>query len=356
MPIYSYLFAYSFPIIALLSLSFGGWTLWILPMLAFVLIPILELRLQGDYVSRSTTAEQELPFDFEPLNLDWLLFALLPFQIAVIFFLGYQLEHNAWDIAEITGAIFSAGICLGVISINVAHELGHRNEQKYQRMAKGFLLTTLYLHFIIEHNFGHHRYVATPKDAASAPKGMNLYVFLCRSIWKSWISAWKIEEGRRQRKNLPWWHNQMWGFQSLQVGLLGIFAVLFSIKVMLCFVVASLVGILLLETINYVEHYGLQRNLRSNGAYEPVQPKHSWNAEHLMGRMLLFELTRHSDHHAHPKRKFQQLRYFEDAAQLPYGYAMMVLIAWCPPLWFAIMNPHHSSEMQRLIELEKKYA
>ena len=114
--------------------------------------------------------------------------------------------------------------------------------------------------------------------------------------------------------------------------------ILFGSVAMLSFVMSAIIGFLLLETINYIEHYGLQRSLRPNGKFERVQPHHSWNCNRSIGRLLLFELTRHSDHHAHAKRPYQTLRHFDTAPQLPVGYPAMILLSLVPPLWFFVMD------------------
>ena len=100
----------------------------------------------------------------------------------------------------------------------------------------------------------------------------------------------------------------------------------------------SLVAISLLELVNYIEHYGLQRRKESKDRYEPVRPAHSWNAAHRLTNYLLFNLQRHPDHHNNPGRRYQILRHFDESPQLPAGYAAMVLLALCPPLWFRVMN------------------
>jgi len=142
--------------------------------------------------------------------------------------------------------------------------------------------------------------------------------------------------------------NQMLRFQVTQ-GICILAALLFfGPLATLGWIIAATIGFLLLETVNYVEHYGLSRNKMANGRYERTRPAHSWNSNHPLGRLLLFELTRHSDHHAYPGRKYPALRHFDTSPQLPTGYPGMILLALLPPLWFQIMNPHVEHEMTRL--------
>ena len=106
----------------------------------------------------------------------------------------------------------------------------------------------------------------------------------------------------------------------------------------LLFGLQSLWALVLLEIINYVEHYGLQRR-RVGGRWEPVREEHSWNADFTVSNWVLFNLQLHSDHHARMNKPFEQLRTIADAPQLPAGYPAMVLLALVPPLWFAVMDP-----------------
>ena len=101
---------------------------------------------------------------------------------------------------------------------------------------------------------------------------------------------------------------------------------------------AGVVGLLLLETINYIEHYGLIRQLNDNGRYERVDVIHSWNSNHIIGRIVLYELTRHSDHHFKASKKYQILENKKESPQLPFGYPTSILLSLVPPLWFWIMN------------------
>jgi alkane 1-monooxygenase len=120
---------------------------------------------------------------------------------------------------------------------------------------------------------------------------------------------------------------------------MGMIAFFFGGTILLYFLAAATCGFLLLETVNYIEHYGLAREKMSSGGYEAVKPHHSWNSDHLLGRLLLFELSRHSDHHYRAARKYQVLRHMEPSPQMPTGYPGMMVLAMVPPLWFAVMNP-----------------
>jgi alkane 1-monooxygenase len=162
-----------------------------------------------------------------------------------------------------------------------------------------------------------------------------------RSITKSWLDAWKIERDRLEREGRPFWSpaNEMLRFQVYQISWLIFVFILFGPKGLLGAVAVALIGVLLLETVNYLEHYGLRRRLLASGHYEPVTPAHSWNSDHALGRIFLYELTRHSDHHYKATRKYQILRHLDQSPQLPFGYPTSLLLSLVPPLWFSLMNP-----------------
>jgi alkane 1-monooxygenase len=173
---------------------------------------------------------------------------------------------------------------------------------------------------------GHHKNVATPEDASTARYGEVLYAFWLRSIVGVWQTAWRLKPGLMALL-----------FSAEVLMLLGIW--MSAPLAFVPFLLASLMGILLLETVNYIEHYGLLRAKVSEFRYENAQPIHSWNSNHPLGRFMLFELTRHSDHHAHPHKPYPVLDHFDEAPQMPAGYPAMMVLAAIPPIWFRVMNP-----------------
>src|SRR4029078_9547004 len=209
-----------------------------------------------------------------------------------------------------------------------------------QFLAKSLLLTSLYMHFFIEHNKGHHKRVATPEDPSSARFGEMLYAFFYRSIVFSYLSAWKIAGRDTRKKGHRGFsiYNEMVIFQLIQFAFIAGIFLAFGWLTTICFLVAATQGILLLETVNYIEHYGLQRAQIAEGKYERAMPEHSWNSNHVIGRVMLFELSRHSDHHYLASRKYQVLRHHEHSPQMPTGYPGMMLLAMVPPAWFSVMN------------------
>lgn len=316
----------------------GAWSL-LAVVVAFVVFPLLELVLPGTDRNPSEAEEESL---LAQRRYAWLLYAIVPIQYALLLTYLYRVSTEAFVGIEWLGATTAMGLACGVLGINVAHDLGHRRRRSEQRMAKALLVTSLYAHFFIEHNRGHHARVATEDDPASARYGEWLFTFLPRSIVGGMRSAWELEASRLRRRGQSAWtlRNEFLRLQLIQLLAVVAVGVFLGPLAAAAFLLVALGGAVLLETVNYVEHYGLSRERGANGRYEKVLPTHSWNSNHPVGRAVLFELTRHSDHHANARRPYQVLRHFDESPQLPTGYPGMIVLAWCPPLWFAVMHRH----------------
>ena len=332
-----YLFVFSLPAIAFISWHGSGWISFLPLLYAFGLIPVLELMIQPIDKNLDSLSEEILKKD---TYYDYLLYLVIPVQYISLFYFLHFISLGGYTNPSLVGYIISMGILCGVMGINVAHELGHRKTQYEQLLSKALLLTSLYWHFFIEHNRGHHKNVSTDEDPASAYKGESLYRFWFRSIINSYISAWELENMRLVRNGHSRFSlkNEMLLFQIVQVLFILAIFLFFGFLAMVSFLLASLIGILLLETVNYIEHYGLRRNKDKEGIWERVMPHHSWNSDHILGRLLLFELSRHSDHHYNATRKYQLLRHHDNSPQMPTGYPGMMLLSLIPPLWFRVMD------------------
>jgi alkane 1-monooxygenase len=332
-----YLIAYCIPLSGWLAIQYKGPWAWATVILAFGIIPILDALLPA--------STENIPPDEEEgrskiIFFDFLLLLCAPICFLITYTYLRTIQIEVLSIYEIIGLTLSTGVVLGATGINVAHELGHRPEKLEQLFAKAGLLLVLYQHFFIEHNRGHHKHVSTPLDPATARKNEPVYLFFFRSIIGQYISAWNLEKIRMERKNLNFfsWDNEMIRFTTYQALYLASVVIIFGIGMLPYALAIALIGVLLLEVINYIEHYGLQREMLPSGHPERVMPRHSWNSDHEMGRIVLFELTRHSDHHYKASRKYQILRHMDESPQLPTGYPGCMLMALVPPLWFTVMN------------------
>ena len=332
-----YLHVLILPTLAYVSFTNTGWFTFLPMMESFLFIPLLELCYKAD---RSNLSEAQEAIRKEDPIYDWQLYIMVPIQFLLLYTFLQSMQQEGLTLMDKIGRITGMGMLCGVIGINVAHELGHRNTWHEQTMAKMLLLTSLYMHFFIEHNRGHHRNVSTREDPSSARYGEALYTFWFRSVIYAYISAWKLELEKLKKNDRSFLsiHNEMLLFQLIQLGFIVGIGAYFGWMVLGYFMLAAIMGFLLLETVNYIEHYGLERDKKGD-TYERVMPHHSWNSDHIIGRLVLFELSRHSDHHFIASRKYQILRHLDHSAQMPTGYPGMMLIATIPPLWFRIMNP-----------------
>lgn len=306
-------------------------------LIAFVAIPILEFFFHGTVENRTDLDEMST---IRLRFFDVLLYLNMPLLYGLIFYSGSILLSETLATYETVGLVLSLGIIIGTCGINVGHELGHRQTKYEQFFSKVLLLPALYMHFFIEHNQGHHKNVATPEDPATSRLNENVYAFFVRSVSQSYLSAWKLENQRLKKLGKPIFSikNEMIRFQIIQIIYVLFLIIIFNFQIAILFILAGIIGFLLLELVNYIEHYGLKRKRLESGRYEPVQPHHSWNSNHDVGRIVLYELTRHADHHYKSTRKYQTLRHFENAPQLPFGYPAAMLMALVPPLWFRVMN------------------
>lgn len=324
-----YITPYFLYVLAFLAFSKTGFYCWVPLIYLFFLIPLVELLIKPDSKNLSDVEEAEAKSN--PI-FDFVLWLTVPLQIATLYLFLTSLDASL-TFLDTAGRVVAMGLLCGTFGINAAHELGHRLSKFEQFLAKVLLLTSLYMHFFIEHNKGHHKHVATPEDASTAFYKQNLYAFWIQTFVGTQKKAWQIATSEAKGSIF----NEMALFQLIQFAVVGLIYYFLGGFVTLCFLVAAFIGAALLETVNYIEHYGLQRDFAKT-TYERVKPAHSWNSNHLMGRLTLFELSRHSDHHYLASRKYQILRHMKDAPQMPTGYPGMILLALFPPIWFKVMH------------------
>jgi alkane 1-monooxygenase len=248
-----------------------------------------------------------------------------------------------------------AGMISG-LAINTAHELGHKNSRLEKWLSRLTLAVPAYGHFTVEHNRGHHVWVSTPNDIASARMGESIFRFAAREIPGAFRRGWQLELERLKARDLPGWHYSNPILQSYAVSI-AIAVLLFAWIGWIALPFLALhhtAAYLFLTTANYIEHYGLLREKQANGRYERCQPHHSWNSNHILSNLALFHLERHSDHHANPLRRYQSLRHFDALPSLPNGYLGMLVVAWIPPLWFRVMDhrlmalPHVQGDLDKV--------
>jgi alkane 1-monooxygenase len=340
-----YLAAFTIPISAFIGIYFKGYWSFITPVYAFVLIPALELLLP---VNTSNFEGEEREAKQKNKLFDWLLYLNIPLVFGLFYYSLNELAASSIETYELVGIIISMGIVLGTNGINVAHELGHRANVYERFLGKLLLLPSLYMHFYIEHNYGHHLHAATKEDPATAKYNQSVYSFWLTSVTRQYINAWVIQGKLLQSQNRRKFslYNDMLWYTIIQIGHLCFIYYYFGTSILIYAILAALVGFLLLETVNYIEHYGLIRKKLPSGRYERVREVHSWNSNHVIGRIILYELTRHSDHHYKSSKKYQILDYHDSSPQMPFGYPTSMVLSFLPPLWFRVMNQRIPDEMK----------
>jgi alkane 1-monooxygenase len=329
-------------------------------------VSLLDWLLGAD---RSNPPEEVVPLLEADRYYRWLPMLTVPMHFLVLILLAAFAATHALSIGGVIVIALTAGLYSG-LGINTAHELGHKKGEWERRLSRIVLAVPAYGHFCVEHNRGHHRYVATPEDPASARMGESIYRFALREIPGGFRRGWVAERERLARQGKPVWHPGNEILQSyvlsavLQLGLVAVYG-----WILVPFLaIHNVFAWWQLTSANYVEHYGLLRERGANGSYGHCRPYHSWNADYVASNVLLYHLERHSDHHAHPTRRYQSLRSFPDLPTLPNGYFGMFLVAMVPPFWYALMDrrllllphvrgdlTHVNVEPSRRAALERRY-
>lgn len=289
---------------------------------------------------RSNPPEHEVPRLEAERYYPWVTWATLPVLWATMVACAWFVARHDLPWHGQLAMVLTAGAA-GGYAINLAHELGHKRSAFERWLARLALAPYAYGHFTVEHNRGHHRDVATPADPASSRMGESIWRFALRELPGTARRAWALE---RQRLALDgqatWsWHNQILQPAAVTVLLWTALALWLGAGVLPFLLASSVWAWFQLTSANYVEHYGLLRQTDARGKVETCKPHHSWNSNHVLSNWVLFHLQRHSDHHAHPLRRYQSLRDFPGLPRLPSGYFGMFLLAYVPPLWFAVMDP-----------------
>lgn len=333
-----YLFALLMPVLAFISVTAQGiWTFSAF-FFTFGIVPLVETFYKGTSENLTEIEDKKAQ---KNLFYDFLVYLNVPIQYLLLILFFSRVSNHHTTSMEIIGMTLSVGVMCAIIGTNVGHELGHRHKSFEIILGKMLFATTLNMHFAVYHNKWHHRYVATPLDPATAKKGESLYAFFFKSITGNYILSWKIESDRAKKENRNWFSfkNEMLCGQIIQLIMLLLIYFIWGKIALFAFIGSAFVGILIYEAGNYIEHYGMERNEVKAGVYERCMPCHSWNSNHVLGRIMLYELSRHSDHHYSASRKFQRLRHFDESPQLPWGYPGAILIAIIPPLWFKKIHP-----------------
>ena len=342
------------PLISIGLHAATGNTAWLFLtlLISYVVAPILDAVLGEDRNNPPEELVMQLDRDHYYRRLTY---AAVPLHFITFFGSAWYAGTQELSSFAFFGLAMVTGMVAG-LAINSAHELGHKNSKLEKNLAKIALVVPAYGHFCVEHNRGHHMRVSTPEDCSSARMGENIYQFALRDIPGSFVHAWQIEKDRLSNRDKPVWHidNRILQSHSLSLAIAIILVAAFGWKMIAFLLIHHFFAYWQLTSANYVQHYGLLRLKDANGIYERCHPQHSWNSNHIFSNLVLFHLERHSDHHAHPSRRYQSLRHFDELPQLPNGYFGVYLLAYVPWLWFRVMNnrllslPHVQGDLEKV--------
>lgn len=306
------------------------------PVVLHAIIPAFDAAIGND---ESNPSDEEVKTLVKDPYYDRLVKLFIPIQMATNVYAAYIVSRKETSLLD--GVLL--GISMGAINgiaVTTAHELSHRQKKSDHYLSHMTLMPLFYNHFRVEHCYGHHKRAATPEDPASSQMGETFYQFWPRTVFGGIKSSIEIEKARLKRKGKSFFslENELfqgWAMSStFHAGLLKTFGK----KIIPYMAAQAFYGISLFEVINYIEHYGLKRAKKADGSYARTMPEHSWNNNNVVTNLFLYQLQRHSDHHAYPSRPFQALRHFEEAPELPSGYATMLLPALIPSVWFNMMD------------------
>jgi alkane 1-monooxygenase len=304
----------------------------------FGFIPVLDIVLPTDDRNPTEEEHKKMVYDIRfkipiylAVILDWFIYAYCFYKIF------------CFD----NGLYFNIGLTINLVvlegvSINLSHELNHKTSFISKFFGVTALMKNLNTHFLIEHNYFHHVWVSTPKDTATSKLNQNILQFIYGSLIGGYKHGWALENERCKEKYGIALHPSNFMIYSTMMSLLfpltGYY--FFGVNGLLYQIIVGVVSSTFLEIINYIEHYGLRRRFISpTGKYENVTIRHSWNAPFRISNYLLIKLQRHSDHHENALKPYHVLASYPESPNLPQGYAVCLIVAVIPPVWFKIMNP-----------------
>jgi len=324
-----------FPFAVIMTSSLG---LFLSPIWAFapfiwvlIVVPIFDFLLPN--LNKEDNNLDEKKFH------NFSLVIILPGIFALIIYGLIKVSQNNISYLEAAALGAAVGMSGGAIGITTAHELIHRSNKKMRAIGVMLLVLCMYGHFRIEHIYGHHKNFATKEDPATAKKGENFYSFLMRCILMSLNSSWKIEKSLLKKKNLsPYnFRNRMFHYFFLEIILLIMSFIFAGINGLIFILLHSAVSITLLELVDYIQHYGLERK-KVNGKYENYGEHHSWNSRHTSANWSTFNLGLHAEHHQSASKHYPLLSQKKRILEMPNNYPIMIIMALIPPIWFKVMD------------------
>lgn len=332
---WNYLILLFVPALVVAGYLLGGWWNFLVPVCCFVVYPITNF-----FISSSTKDDVDKHQIYSSSFYSNIALSFVPVLIALTGWSTYIAGSTAISKVSFAGLALSVGIVNGVLGFTLAHEFIHRFSKMQQIAGYLLLLQNNYMHYGIEHVWGHHVYACTPEDPHTARIGEPLYSYLFRAIKGTYKNAYSIEMKKLSRASykFSFMRNRMLLFGVLQIVLMLLIFFILGLHSLIFFLIQNVGAIGLLHIINYLQHYGLIRKSTITGNYERLSAHHAWNTGRYNKTINLFQLESHADHHIHPNRPFDKLSIYDESPEHPAGYSFMVLLSLVPPLWFKIMN------------------
>lgn len=331
--VWPFLIYLSYPISVWTALHLRGWWTLLPISLGGFIYPLVDEVWKSPHVANHAVLSRA--------HYRWLQWLYVPIHFALLVF-----AFEVFSTHALSGLV-AAGLCMGfatmsgAIAFPLAHEFVHSRRATERGLGLALLLPLFYMHFRIEHVYGHHRNVATPEDPATARFGENLFSFIPRTVTGSFLSAIRIENARlrKQGHRCISIRNRMLQYVLIELLFFGSTFAVWGVNAFYFLLLQAVISVLFLEIVNYIEHYGLTRGVLNNGEFEPVGPSHSWNTDRKMTNLVLFNLGLHSHHHTKPIARFEELTNLDKTPQLPAGYFVLIILATIPPLWRRVMDP-----------------
>lgn len=332
---YAFALAYLYPLSVVAGYAMGGPALFLTMLGSFVVHPLLDALAGVDDAPRRDARDDG---GLVPRLLLWL---YVPVQVGLVAWAVFAVTHRPLTTLELIGFTYAVGLTSGTIGFTIAHELVHRPHRAERCLGLVVLATVSYMHFRIEHVLGHHRRVATPDDPATARLGESVYAFIPRAVIGGVRGAWRLERRRLAHRGTAagFVENHVLRYAAIQAAVAAAVLAWSGAAGLAFFLAQGAIAVIVLESVNYIEHYGLVRRRVAPGRYEPVTVRHSWNTSHRLTNWYLFNLGRHADHHVFPGRRYGELRHAGESPQLPAGYFAMGVLSLAPPLWRRVMDP-----------------
>ncbi|TKC87788.1 alkane 1-monooxygenase [Trinickia terrae] len=263
----------------------------------------------------------------------------LPVQFGNVFFFAWYIHGNALGVLDTLIVLLTAGILSALYGQNPAHELIHHRTRFERVVGIALFSTSFYTGAKLAHLHSHHVLVATPQDPTSAGYGKTLYQFLPGAIAVNLFGWWGGDEGKNVRQSRKIVVENIGGYLASACLALLIFYG-FGIKSLVFFVLQSFLSILVLEMMNFIGHYGLERKSSVAGEREVISECHAWDCDMWFSNLVLINVQKHSDHHLHPNKEYSELNCTKNSPRLPLSYPLLFLLTLVPSLWRHVIHPH----------------